>query len=88
MRPIYLPDARRHGGRTGAVSGPTIYAHCTNYLIDLDHAVIVDVELSTAIRRGEMQAAKTMIKRTADTFEIKLERLAADTGNRSAETLA
>jgi transposase len=73
---------------TAAASGPAAYAYCANYLIDLDHAVIVDVEPSTAIRQGEVQAAKTMIERTAQTFEIKPERLAADTGYGSAETLA
>ena len=29
-----------------------VYAYCTNYLIDLDHAAIVDVESFTAIRQG------------------------------------
>jgi hypothetical protein len=48
----------------------------------------VDVEPSTAIRQGEVQAAKTTIERTAETIEIKPERLAADTGYGSAETLA
>ena len=73
---------------TAAGSGPAVYAYCANYLIDLNHAVIMDVEPSTAIRQGEVQAAKTMIDRTAETFEIKPERLAADTGYGSAETLA
>ena len=48
----------------------------------------MDVEPSTAIRQGEVQAARTMIERTAETFEIKPERLAADTGYGSAENLA
>ena len=33
------------------------------YLIDLDHAVIVDVEASRAIRQAEVGAARTMIER-------------------------
>jgi transposase len=73
---------------TAAGSGPAVYAYCTNYLIDLDCGVIVDVEPSTAIRQGEVQAAKTMIERTAQTFDLEPERLAADTGYGSAETLA
>src|SRR5271170_892590 len=32
---------------TASWSGPAIYAYCTNYLIDVEHAVIVDVEPST-----------------------------------------
>lgn len=73
---------------TAAGSGPAVYAYCANYLIDLDHAVIVDVEPSTAIRQGEVQAAKTMIDRTAEVFDLEPGRLAADTGYGSAETLA
>lgn len=39
---------------TAAQAGPASFAYCTKYLIDLDHAVIVDVEASTAIRQGEV----------------------------------
>ena len=34
----------------GALKGHAFFAYATNYLIDLDHAVIVDVEASRAIR--------------------------------------
>ena len=73
---------------TAAASGPAVYAYCTNYLIDVAHAVIVDVEPSTAIRQGEVQAARTRVERTQEVFEIKPERLIADTGYGSAENLA
>ena len=86
--PKYVSPVDPAARWTAAASGPAVYAYCTNYLIDLDHAVIMDVEPSTAIRQGEVQAARTMIERTAETFEIKPERLAADTGYGSAENLA
>ena len=86
--PKYVSPVDPAARWTAAASGPAVYAYCTNYLIDLDHAVIVDVEPSTAIRQGEVQAARTMIERTEETFEIKPERLAADTGYGSAENLA
>ena len=56
-------------------------------LIDLDHAVIVDVEASTAIRQAEVTAARTMIERTEERFALHPERLAADSayGSRDAE---
>jgi hypothetical protein len=41
--------------------------------------VILDVEASRAIRQAEVGAAKTMIKRTEERFDLKPERLAADT---------
>lgn len=51
---------------TAAQAGPASFAYCTNYLIDLDHAVIVDVEPSTAVRQGELAACRTMIERAND----------------------
>lgn len=44
---------------TAAWGGPAVYAYCTNYLIDVEHAIIVDVEASTAVRQAEVTAAKT-----------------------------
>ena len=73
---------------TGADGGLAYFAYCTNYLIDLDNAVIVDVEPSTAVRQAEVAAAKTMIERTRERFDLWPERLAADTGYGSAEMLA
>ena len=73
---------------TAAAGGPACYAYCDNYLIDLKCAVIVDVEPTTAVRQAEVTAAKTMITRTAETFGLEPERLAADTGYGSAEMLA
>jgi transposase len=72
---------------TAAWGGPAVYAYCTNYLIDVKHAVIVDVEPSTAVRQAEVTAAKTMIERVDDRFELWPERLIADTGYGSAEML-
>ncbi|SEM20218.1 Transposase [Bosea lupini] len=37
---------------TGALKSHAFFAYATNYLIDLDHAVIVDVEASRAIRQA------------------------------------
>ena len=72
---------------TASSCGPAVYAYCTNYLIDVEHAVIVDVEASTAVRQAEVAAAKTMIERVDDRFELWPERLIADTGYGSAEML-
>jgi transposase len=72
---------------TAAAGGPACYAYCDNYLIDLKHAVIVDVEPSTAVRQAEVTAAQTMLIRTAETFGLWPERLVADTGYGSAAML-
>jgi hypothetical protein len=42
--------------------------------------MIVDVEATTPVRQAEVGAAKTMIDRTADQFEVTPSRLAADAG--------
>jgi hypothetical protein len=47
----------------------------------------MDVEASRAIRQAEVGAAKTMIDRTEECFDIKPERLAADTAYGSAANL-
>ena len=72
---------------TAAQAGPASFAYCTNYLIDVDHAVIVDVEPSTAVRQGELAATRTMIERTQDRLGLWPERLTADTAYGSAEML-
>lgn len=58
-----------------------------NYLVDVKFGVIVDVEASRAIRQAEVGAAKTMIERTQERFDLKPEYLAADTAYGSAEML-
>ena len=72
---------------TAANKGPAFFAYATNYLIDLKHAVIVDVEASTAVRPAELTAARTMIERVRDRHDLHPDRLAADTAYGSAEML-
>src|ERR1700684_3336005 len=48
---------------TAAHRGPAFFAYSANYLIDVEHAVIVDVEATTAIRQAEVLAAKRMVER-------------------------
>jgi hypothetical protein len=73
---------------TGALKEHAFFAYATNYLIDLDHAVVVDVEASRAIRQAEVGVARTMIERTQDRFNLWPARLAADSAYGSAENLA
>jgi len=72
---------------TGAMRGPAFFAYADNYLIDVKFGIIVDVEASRAIQQAEVGAAKTMIERTEQPFDIKPDYLAADTAYGSAETL-
>lgn len=72
---------------TGAMRGPAFFAYADNYLIDVKYGVIVDVEATRAIRQAEVGAAKMMIERTQQCFDLKPAYLAADTAYGSAETL-
>jgi transposase len=72
---------------TGAMRGPAFFAYANNYLIDVKFGVIMDVEASRAIRQAEIGAAKAMIERTERRFDIKPERLAADTAYGSGANL-
>jgi transposase len=72
---------------TGAMRGPAFFAYADNYLIDVKYGVIMDVEASRAIRQAEVGAAKTMIERTEERFDIKPKQLAADTAYGSGANL-
>src|SRR5690348_14180909 len=72
---------------TGAHGGQAFFAYATNYLIDTDHAIIVDVEATTAIRQAEVLAARRMIERTAKNLALQPRRLLGDSAYGSAEML-
>jgi transposase len=55
------------------------FGYGLNYLIDIEHAVIVDVEATPARTYDEVAATKMMIERTEQTLGLKPDRLAADT---------
>jgi hypothetical protein len=62
-------------------------SYSTNYLIDVENAIIVDVEPTAAIRQAEVLAAKRMIERTAKNFALLPSRLLGDSAYGSAEML-
>jgi transposase len=88
VTPKFISAADPASRWTGANGGLAFFAYCTNYLIDLKHAVIMDVEATTAVRQAEVTAQRVMLDRTEERFGIWPERLAADTGYGSAENLA
>jgi IS5 family transposase len=55
------------------------FGYGLNYLIDIEHAVIVDVEPTPARTYDEVASTKTMLERTERRFGLKPKRLAADT---------
>jgi transposase len=64
------------------------FGYGLNYLIDVEHAVIVDVEATPARTYDEVAATTTMLERTERRFDLKPRRLAADTAYGTGKFLA
>ena len=69
------------------MDGPAFYAYATNYLIDVQAGIIVDVEATPAWRTAEINATRTMIERVEQRFDLKPERLIGDSAYGTAELL-
>ncbi len=69
------------------MDGPAFYAYATNYLIDVQAGIIVDVEAKPAWRTAEVNSTPTMIERVEQRFDLKPERLIGDTAYGAAELL-
>ncbi len=72
---------------TAAPGGPAYYAYSTNYLVDTDNGIIVDVEATPALRTPEVWSTKTMIEGVKDRFGIEAKKLIGDTAYGTAEFL-
>jgi hypothetical protein len=70
---------------TGANGDRPFFAYSTNYLVDLDNAIIVDVEATAPIRQAEVGAVRHMLTRTRERFDLHPDTLAADTAYGTAE---
>ena len=73
---------------TAAPGGPAYYAYSTNYLVDTEAGIIVDVEATPANRSLEADSTKTMIERVKERFDLTTEKLIGDTAYGTAEFLA
>lgn len=72
---------------TAAMGRPAFFGWSTNYLIDVKHAVIMDVEATPAIRTAETDATRAMIDRVEDRCGMKPKRLIGDTAYGTADFL-
>src|SRR5215470_4505525 len=64
---------------TAKANKRVLFGYGLNYLIDVEHAIIVDVEATPARTYDEVEASRTMIERTRHRFGLRPKRLAADT---------
>lgn len=68
--------------------GPAEFYYSTNYMIDIENNIIMDVEASPSTHRLEFQTTRTMIERIESNHAIIPERLMGDTAYGAAENLA
>src|SRR5690348_14908911 len=87
VTPKFIAPADPAARWTAAHRGPAFFAYSNNYLIDVENAIIVDVEATTAIRQAEVLAAKRMIERSMDRFGLYPARLLGDSAYGSADML-
>jgi transposase len=73
---------------TAKANKRVLFGYGLNYLIDVEHAIIVDVEATPARTYDEVAATRAMIERTRRRFELKPKRLAADTAYGTGSFLA
>lgn len=77
------PMAQWKGGK-----GPAEFYYSTNYLLDIEHGVIMDVEASPSTNALEVATTRTMIERVEANYHITPRRLMGDTAYGAAENLA
>src|SRR5213076_430088 len=64
------------------------FGYGLNYLIDVEHAIIVDVEPTPARTYDDVASTKTMIERTERRLDLKPDWLTADTAYGTGKLLA
>jgi transposase len=64
-----------------------MFGYSLNYLIDMENAVILDVEATPTRISKEVDATETMIERTEERFALKPDRLAGDVAYGTGEML-
>jgi len=64
-----------------------MFGYSLNYLIDMEHAVIVDVEATPTRITKEVDATETMLARTEERFALKPGHVAGDVAYGTAEML-
>ena len=68
VTPKFISSSDPASQWTGALKGPAFFAYATNYLIDTENAVILDVEATRAVRQAEAGASRTMLDRVEERF--------------------
>ncbi len=71
VRPKFTSHCDPASQWTAARKGPAYFAYSANYMIDTDNAVIIDVEATRSVRQAEVGAARVMIDRVAQSYNLR-----------------
>ena len=77
VMPRFVSPSARAARWTRARRGQAFCAYLTSYLVDVEYAIIGDVEATMASRQVEVSAAKRMIERSLERFDLYPSRLSA-----------
>jgi transposase len=72
---------------TAATGGPAFYAYSTNYVIDVEHGVILDLQATSVSRTAEAASTIEMVERIQQQLGLKPKRLIGDTSYGTAPML-
>lgn len=72
---------------TAATGGPAFYAYSTNYVIDVEHGVILDLQATSVSRTAEAASTIEMVERIQQQLGLKPKRLIGDTSYGTASML-
>ncbi|MCW3110995.1 MAG: putative transposase [Segetibacter sp.] len=70
-----------------AIKGPAQFYYSTNYMIDVEHGIIMDVEASLTNHASEVATTETMIERIEEVHGILPNKLMGDTAYGAAKNL-
>lgn len=87
QRPKALSPVDPSAAWTTRGRNKVMFGYSLNYLIDMEHAVIVDVEATPTRISKEVDATETMLDRTARRFGLKPGRVAGDVAYGTGEML-
>lgn len=87
MKPTAISPADPATRSKGVNCDRPFFAYSTDFLVDLDHAVIVDVEATKPIRQAEVGAVRDMLFRSRSRFDLRSEALWADAAYGAADML-
>jgi len=79
VKPKFTAHADPGSQWAAARKWPAFFAYFTNYWVDTDHSIFMDVDARRSNKTGEVGAMRKMLDRTEERFGLKPDWIVADT---------